>query len=233
METGRTTAIASSSPSEDQPLSDPTLTSDSSRSITPRPEGDGQFQNGGASRGPSRVPAPSGGSPDWPLPPPEEQPPVAATASRLVAGDNIESEAPAWGAAGEPSQPANLLQVLRETQQQQMQQQQQQQQQQQLMQQQQLQQQQMLAALMQQLMAPGVSPRPEPGHQLVAPPPLPSPHQGRPTLQAIDPQRAAPRPPCAPDICSQCEDQWAHICLHRYALSNLSGGSAGSQRHHS
>ena len=149
-----------------------------------------------------------------------------------MAGDNIESAAPAWGAAGELSQPANLLQVLRETQQQQMQQQQQQQQQ-QLMQQQQLQQQQMLAALMQQLIAPGVSPRLEPGHQLVAPPPLPSPNQGRPSLQAGDPQQAAPRPPRAPDICSQCEYQEADICLHSYAPSDLSGGSVGSQRHHS
>ena len=81
-ETGGTRAVASSSFSEDQPLSDPTLaSSDSSRPITPRPEEDGQFQNGGASRGPPRVPAPSGGSP-------EEPSPAAAAASRPVAGDS-------------------------------------------------------------------------------------------------------------------------------------------------
>ena len=73
----------------------------------------------------------------------------------------------------------------------------------------------------------------EPGHQLVVPPPLPSTHPGRPSLPAGDPQRAAPRPPRAPDICSQCENQEAHICLHSYAPSDLSGGSVGSQRHHS
>ena len=92
--------------------------------------------------------------------------------------------------------------------------------------------QQQLTALMQQL-APEVSPRPDPGQQLTAHHPPPSPHQSRPPLQAGDLQRAAPRPPCAPDICGQCEHQEAHICLHSYAQSDLSGGSAHSQCHHS
>ena len=92
--------------------------------------------------------------------------------------------------------------------------------------------QQQLTALMRQL-APEVSSRTNPGQQLTAHPPPPSPHQGWPPLQAGDPQRPAPRLPRAPDICGQCEHQEAHICLHGYAPSDLSGGSARNQRHHS
>ena len=83
---------------------------------------------------------------------------------------------------------------------------------------------------MQQLPAPGA--RPRPGHRdAVSPPPLHSTQPARPSLQAGDPQRAAPRPPCALNICRQCEDQEAHICLHSDAPSDRSGGSVGSQRH--
>ena len=65
---------------------------------------------------------------------------------------------------------------------------------------------------------------------MVPPPPLPATQPGRPSLQVGDPPRAAPRPPCAG---RQCEDQEAHICLHSDAPSDRSGGSVGSQCHHS
>ena len=116
--------------------------------------------------------------------------PAAAAASRSAAGRPTRGKAPG------PSQPVDLLLILKQMQQQQLQQQQQ-----------------MLAALMQQLQAPGA--RPRPGHRdMVSPPPLHSTQPARPSLQDRDPPWAARRPPRALDICRQCEDQEAHICLH-------------------
>ena len=134
-ETGRTTAVTPSSSSEDQAASsDPTLaSSDSSRPITPRQEGNGQVQNGD----PSRVP-------------------LAAPSS----GDHAEHAAAA--AASWPAAAHNTA---------------------------------------------------------------------RPSLQAGDPNRAAPRPPRAPDICRQCETEKEHICFHSAVQSDRSDGSVGSQRH--
>ena len=65
-ETGRATAFASSSSSENLPLSDPTLTSDSSRPITPQPQGGGQIKKWRHKPRVPRVPAAPGGSPGRP-----------------------------------------------------------------------------------------------------------------------------------------------------------------------
>ena len=74
--------------------------------------------------------------------------------------------------------------------------------------------------------------RPRLGHRdIVSTPPLHSTQLVWPSLQACDPPQAAPRRPRAPDICRQCEDQEAHICLHSDTPSDQSGGSVASQRH--
>ena len=121
-ETGRGTA--SSSSSENLPLSDPTLTSDSSRPITPRPQGGGQGQDGGSyavpRTGPSsvhqehagaaataaqsleRVASAAGEQPSLPAP----------AASRPGSNGNIEGPRAAEATAGNPGQPPNLLQIL-------------------------------------------------------------------------------------------------------------------------
>ena len=218
-ETGRATAVAFTSSSEENvPLSDPTLTSDSSRPVTPRPQGGGQGQDGGSYRvpraGPSSVQREHAGaaaaavrSPERAAPGAGEQPSLPApAASRPGANSDIEGPATAQATAGNPGQPPNLLQVLWQMQWQQMQQQEQ------------------LTALMRQL-APEVSSRTEPGPQLAEPPPSPSPLQGRLPPQVGDPPRPGPRPPRAPDICDQCERQQVHICIYSYAPSDLSGGS--------
>ena len=93
-ETGRATAVASSSSSENLPLSDPTLTSDSSRPITPQPQGGGQDQNGDSYRVPRA--APSGGHR-------EHTDAAAAAGSRPAAVHSPERAATAAGEA--PSLP--------------------------------------------------------------------------------------------------------------------------------
>ena len=183
-ETGRATAVASSSSSENLPLSDPTLTSDSSRPITPPTQGGSQGQDGDSYRVPRAAPssvhrehagaaAAAAQSPERAATAAGEQPSrPAPAASRPGANGNIEGPTAAEATAGNPSQPPNLLQILWQMQRQQIQQQEQHQQQQQLMQQQ-------LTALMRQL-APEVSSRTDPGPQLAAPPPPSSLHQSRP-----------------------------------------------------
>ena len=141
-ETGRATAVASSSSSENLPLSDPTLTSDSSRPITPQAQGGGQDQNGDSYRVPRAAPsgrprehadaAAAAGSRPAAVHSPEraataagEEPSLPApAASQPVANGNIEGATPAEATAGEPSQPPNLLQILWQMQRQQIQQQQ-------------------------------------------------------------------------------------------------------------
>ena len=217
-ETGRTTAVAASSSSEDQALLDPTLaSSDSSWPVTPRQEGNGRLQNGNPSDTPLAAPY-SGDHTEETAAAAASRP--AATRHAEVRGqqhsaqniDAAQSAAPARSEATAPTPPVDLLLILQQ------------------MQQQQQQMEQQMLALMQQLQVPGA--RPRPGHRdTVPPPPLHSTQLARPPLQLGDPLWTAPRAPRAPDVCRQCEEQEAHICLHSDAPSDRSGGSTGSHQH--
>ena len=154
-ETGRATPVYSTSTSEENvPLLDPSLPSDSSGPVTPRPQGGGQGQDGGTGgvprAGPSSVQREHAGaaaaaarSPGRAAPGAGEQPSLP-TASRPGANGDIGGPAAAQATAGNPGQQPNLLQVLWQ------------------MQRQQLQQQEQLTALMRQL-APKVISRTVPG----------------------------------------------------------------------
>ena len=144
-ETGRATAVASSSPSENLPLSDPTLTCDSSRPITPRPQGGGQDQDGDSYRVPRAAPssvhrehagaaAAAAQSPERAATAAREQPSLPAPAASWPgANGNIEGPTAAKATARNQIQPPNLFQIMWQRQRQQIQQQEQHQQQQQLM----------------------------------------------------------------------------------------------------
>ena len=90
--------------------------------------------------------------------------------------------------------------------------------------------QQQMLTLMQQLKSPGARSRPVHGEP-VPPPSLPATHPARPPLQLRDSPWAAPTVPRAPDVCRQCEQQEAHICLQSDSPSDRSSGLIGSRQH--
>ena len=83
--------------------------------------------------------------------------------------------------------------------------------------------------LMQQLQLPGPRPRPVQGED-VPPPSLPATHPSMPPVQHRETPWVTPSVPRASNVCRQCEQQKAHICLHSYSPSDRSSDSIGSLR---
>ena len=226
--TGQETAVTPSSSSRTQALTDPTLaSSESSRPPTPPLERRGRpppapwpgpqpSQDGGPSA--PHLALPLGGDPaeQYSAAPASGSVPASHTA---VSGQQRPAQntgaapgpAPSSGdclgavlpQAGAAMQPVDILQVLQQMQNMIM----------------------LMLQQMQRLLQPG------PGHgEADLLPPLTAASLVRPPAQSRENPWVAPDFSREPDVCRQWDMQQEHICLHSYAPSDRSSGSAGSLR---